>query len=281
METTANSPPTEKKRHLLSLLKKRAPLALALSGGVDSGLLLAVAAESLPDQVIAMTSICPFHPRREMEAAAGLAKQLGIRHIRVKSHRLTDLALTDNTAERCYLCKKMMWAECRAAVFPLGFACLADGVNADDLDKYRPGLAAGREMGVVSLLAECGFRKNEVRGLAKTMGLPFWDKPANSCLATRIPQGVRITPERLQMIEQAESLLHKRGVRQCRVRYSGDAARIEISENEIKKITDAPQWRIIRDEYRHLGFSQITIAPCLGDNGTPVDKEPLYGKTGN
>lgn len=270
-----------KKERLVSLLKGRKPLALALSGGVDSGLLLAVAREVLGEELTVLTSICDLHSQRELSGARHLAEQLGARHIRVESARLQDASLTANARDRCYLCKRIMWQECRAAASSLGISCLLDGVNADDLHEFRPGLTAGKEMGVFSPLAEAGLGKQEVRALARDMGLSFWDKPANSCLATRIPHGTKITLERLRMIDQAETVLLEMGVRQCRVRYDGPVARIEVLEADIEKLTAGSSRQWLVERYSQLGFSHVTIDLAGYGSQRPPSQESDNGKSRN
>lgn len=260
-----------KEQRLIGLFRAYSPLALALSGGVDSGLLLAVARETLGDDLTVLTSTCGLHSERSLSEAFRLAEQFGARHVRVESARLQDEALAANTDERCYICKKMMWREIRQAIEPLGISHLADGVNADDLYKDRPGLKAGKAAGVISPLADAGLTKQEVRQLAKAMGLAFWNKPANSCLATRIPLGTTITPERLRMIEQAETVLLDMGIDQCRVRHYGDVACIEASEEETEKIFAGPARRMLTDKYRQIGFSRVAL-DLAGRPGEDIDE---------
>jgi len=174
-----------------------------------------------------------------------------------------------------------MWRECRAAVSSLGKLCLVDGVNADDLHEFRPGLAAGIEMGVFSPLAEAGLGKQEVRALAKDLGLDFWNKPANSCLATRIPHGTPITLERLRMIDQAETALLEMGVRKCRVRHQGPVARIEVLEDDIEKLTVGTSRQWLVERYNQLGFSHVTVDLAGYGSHRPPFQESDNGKSRN
>lgn len=248
---------TDKKKHLAAILKKEAPLAVALSGGVDSAFLLAAAYEAVGDEVVALTSVSPLHPARERRAAAMVAAQIGARQVEWPTRRLEVAEFTANTRNRCYICKKILWAELWQAVAGLNLNSLADGLCLDDLDEVRPGVAAGREMGISSPLVEAGLTKQEIVELARAAGLPVWNQPANACLATRIPHGTDITVDRLARIEAAESLLVDHGFSCCRVRICGQTARIEVDPDMIEPLMEkSMRQRILRGLVR-LGFSRV------------------------
>ena len=249
----------EKKQRLAALLKDHGPLGVAFSGGADSAFLLAMAAHVLKDRAVALTSIGPMHAYRERTAANRMSEAIGIRHILVKTGRLTDEAFLQNRPDRCYVCKKTIWAELKQAAADLGIDNLADGVNADDLNEHRPGLAAGTEAGVISPLAMAGFSKAEIREASRHMGLLTWNKPAGTCLATRIPYGTRITPEILSMIEQAEEMLITAGYTPCRVRYHGGTARIEVAPEAVESLATAAVRKPVTVQLKKIGFSHVSL----------------------
>ncbi|MEW6077106.1 MAG: ATP-dependent sacrificial sulfur transferase LarE [Thermodesulfobacteriota bacterium] len=248
----------EKKAKLTDILSAYDRLAVAFSGGVDSAFLLAAAHAILGDRVAALTSVGLPHPRRGAREAARLAESIGVVHREVPTDRLNRDAFAENTRDRCYQCKKIMWAEIAAAAAELNLFSLADGVCVDDLNEFRPGLAAGREMGVVSPLADAGLTKQDIRELAKEAGLDNWDRPAEPCLATRVPYGTRLTPERLIMIEQAEDCLIGLGFSPCRVRVHAGMARIEVPEEKIAALSDRAFRQVITTEFKKIGFTHVT-----------------------
>jgi pyridinium-3,5-biscarboxylic acid mononucleotide sulfurtransferase len=248
-----------KKAELTDILKKNGRMAVAFSGGVDSAFLLMTAHAVLGDRVAAFTSVGLPHPVRGTREAVRLAERIGVFHREVPTDRLNRDAFVNNAADRCYQCKKIMWTEIAEAASGMNLFRLADGVCADDLAEFRPGLAAGREMGVISPLAEAGLTKQEIRVLAREAGLPNWDKPAEPCLATRIPYGTRLTPELLTMIERAEDHLIGLGFAPCRVRYHGGVARIEVPEAVIASLSDGTFREAIATELKNIGFTHVAV----------------------
>lgn len=249
----------QKKNNLIDLLKKNEPLAVAFSGGVDSAFLLMTARDILGDGVMAFTSVGLPHPQRETRNAARMAESIGVVHRPVPTARLSRNLFVNNTTDRCYQCKKIMWAEIAAAASGMNIFRLADGVCVDDLDDFRPGLAAGREINVMSPLAEAGLTKQEIRTLAREAGLSNWDKPPESCLATRVPYGTRITREILAMIEQAEECLIALDFPACRVRYHAGMARIEIPEDRIEALSHKTVREKITTGLKDIGFIHVAV----------------------
>jgi uncharacterized protein len=206
---------------------------VAFSAGVDSTLVLAVAREVLGDRAAALTAHSPSVPQTERAEARALAERLGARHIEVESREGEDPRYQENSRERCYFCKSELYRLCDENCRALGLPAVLDGFNADDQRDHRPGHRAAMERQVLSPLAEAGLTKDEVRAWSEAYGLPTWDKPQMACLASRIPYGTAVTPERLGQIERAEAGLRALGFRNFRVRYHGDLARIEVAEEEL------------------------------------------------
>ena len=248
----------EKLKRLHALLRSYGPLAVAFSGGADSTLLLKVAIDTLgQDKVIALIGVSETFPKSEREEAVELAKLLGARHIEVMTKELDTSAFTENTAERCYHCKKELLTKFLSIAKEEGFLAVADGNNADDLKSSREGLRAVRELGTHSPLAEVGLTKEEVRHLSKVLDLPTAVKPSSACLASRIPFGTKITREKLTQIETAEEFLRGLGITQLRVRHHGDVARIEVTPPEFYLVLNNRDWVV--KEFKMLGFAYITL----------------------
>jgi uncharacterized protein len=206
---------------------------VAFSGGVDSTLVLAVAREALGDRAVGLTAHSPSVPAAEREEARSLAGRIGARHVEVASGEVEDPRYRENTPERCYFCKSELYRICDVTCARLGLGAVLDGFNADDRSDHRPGNRAAGEHRVISPLADAGLTKDEVRAWSEAYGLPTWDKPQMACLASRIPHGTPVTPERLARIEAAEAGVRATGLRQFRVRDHGVVGRVEVAEGEM------------------------------------------------
>jgi uncharacterized protein len=207
---------------------------VAFSAGVDSTLVLAVASEVLGPRAVALTAHSPAVPRAEREQARRLAASLGVRHLERDSLEQQDPSYVANPEDRCYFCKRELYRLCADAARAEGLAAILDGFNADDRRDHRPGHRAAEEGRVRSPLAEAGLTKDEVRAWSAAYGLPTWDKPQMACLASRIPYGTPVTPERLAQVERAEEGVRALGFRDLRVRHHGDIGRVEIGEAELE-----------------------------------------------
>jgi uncharacterized protein len=208
---------------------------VAFSGGADSSLVLAVAARALgPDHVTAVTATSPTYLDEELAAATAAAASLGVEHVVVATHEFDDERFVENSRERCYWCKTGL-LEALAVVAAERGAALVDGANADDVGDHRPGMRAAAERGVLQPLLAAGVGKAEVRRLARELGLATWDAPQQACLASRIPYGEAITPDKLAAVAEAERALRALGFRQCRVRHHGDVARVEVEPAELER----------------------------------------------
>lgn len=250
----------EKYKHLTEILKNYGRLALAFSGGVDSAFLLKAASLTLPpDDLLAVTARAPIFPAWEHREAADLAESLGVRHLTADFEALKTPGLTENPPDRCYHCKKALFQKMIGEAARLGFPLVADGGNLDDVDDFRPGSRAIRELGIVSPLKEAGLTKDEIRELSAGLNLPTWDKPAFACLASRFPYGQAITSDKLKMVERAEEFLLRLGFRQVRVRHHEDMARIEVGSAERHRFFDEKFMDQVEKELRSFGFDFVAL----------------------
>ena len=232
---------------------------VAFSGGVDSTLVLKIAKDMLGDRATAVTAASPTLPREELNAVRQLSQEIGARLIVASTNQLNDDAFVRNDATRCYHCKTDLYRLMAPIQRNTGIATIVDGAQVDDLGDDRPGLQAAREFGVRSPLVEAGFRKADVRALAKALGLSNWDKPAAACLSSRIPRGTKITEEKLRRIEQAEQVLKDEGLRQVRVRDHEGIARIEVDPTEIPEFLDPVRRNRLTRGLKALGFQFVTL----------------------
>jgi uncharacterized protein len=252
-----------KRDRLLALLAGYGSCAVAYSGGVDSAVVAKAAHLALGDWAIAVTGVSASLAEGELEQAAEVARQIGIRYERLDTDELANPAYTANAPDRCFHCKTELYTQLSALTKRLGVEVIASGTNADDLGDYRPGLAAAAEHGVRSPLAECGITKAEVRALAAAWNLAVADKPASPCLSSRIAYGQQVTPERLRMIDRAEQIVRSLGISICRVRYyAGDVARIEVPVESIATLSEPATHAMLIREFSRLGFASITIDPA-------------------
>ncbi|BDG07811.1 ATP-dependent sacrificial sulfur transferase LarE [Anaeromyxobacter paludicola] len=208
---------------------------VAFSAGVDSSFVLAVARRVLGERAVALTAHSPSVPQVEREEARALARTLGVRHLEVESHEAEDPRYAANPVDRCYYCKSELYRLCDAAAREHGLAAVLDGFNADDKRDHRPGHVAASEHRVRSPLAEAGFTKDEVRAWSEALGLPTWDKPQMACLASRLPYGLAVTPERLAQVERAEAGVRALGLKNFRVRYHEGIGRVEVAADELAR----------------------------------------------
>jgi pyridinium-3,5-biscarboxylic acid mononucleotide sulfurtransferase len=240
---------------LLERLRQTDTAAVAFSGGVDSTFLLAAAREAFDGRVLALTAVMPYMVRQEIGDAVALAQAMGVRHELVEA--AMPEGIDTNPRDRCYLCKRALYARLMAVAEAAGFQPIIDGSNVDDLKDFRPGMRALRELGVRSPLLDCDIDKADVRRLSRTLNLPTWSKPTNSCLLTRLPAGKRFSMAALQRIEEAERFLAGRGYDWVRVRMYGDLARIEVApEQRARMLDDAGA---VIEGLEALGFRDVAL----------------------
>lgn len=249
-----------KRDRLIELLRGYGSCVVAYSGGLDSTVLAKAAYLALGDRAAAVTGTSASMAVGELDEARQIAQQIGIRHELVATGELDIAAYRGNQADRCYHCKNELFARVEEVARRLNAAVVVDGSNHDDRDDYRPGRKAVAERNVKSPLAECGLTKADIRDLAKSWGLPTWNKPATPCLSSRIAYGEEVTPERLAMVDRAERFLRERGFQPMRVRYhKGDAARIEVAAEQLSRFCDDRFRREVVEHLKSLGFKYVSL----------------------
>ena len=247
----------QKHHQLEAILSDMGSVAVALSGGVDSGLVAKVAHDCLGEAAIAVTAVSPSLAAEERDAVASLVERIGIRHLFLDSYETEDPRYQANAPDRCYFCKTNVYDVLTGYAEGEGFRVLVDGTNADDVGDHRPGRRAAREQGVRSPLQEAAITKAEVRAMARELALPIWDKPAAACLASRIPYGARVTDAKLSQVERAEAVLRELGIRQLRVRHHDKVARLEVEPDAIATVLK--HRGEITEQLKRVGFVYVTL----------------------
>ncbi|MEM7794414.1 MAG: ATP-dependent sacrificial sulfur transferase LarE [Cyanobacteria bacterium P01_C01_bin.118] len=249
----------QKLQQLQSIFQSVDRALIAYSGGIDSTLVAKVAHDVLGQKALAVTAESPSLMLEDLEAAKRQAEFMGLAHRIVQTHEMDNPNYTSNPTNRCYFCKSELHDTLKPLAMAEGYPYVVDGLNADDLQDYRPGIQAAKERGVRSPLAEVGLSKLEVREMSKYLGLPWWDKPSQPCLSSRFPYGELITTEKLHRVGQCERYLRQLGVRNLRVRSDGETARIELPPSEIKAFIAMVDLDTLVTAFQDYGFTYVTL----------------------
>ena len=261
VEVTAVTAPVRPESEVREHLQIGGPALVALSGGVDSSLVAAIAYEALGPRAIAVTLSGPAVAHREVDRARRVAEFLGISHTVVEVDPLSRTEYRTNPPNRCYFCRTVETSVLRTYGDPRGIRQYLDGIHLDDLAEYRPGVRAMDEAGFCHPLVWAGWRKSDVRAAARSRDLPNWDQPSDACLASRVAHGEPISRDLLSRVGAAEEFLHARGFRRVRVRTRGSAGRIEVDPDEVARLRSEPLAREVVAHLRTLGFDPVTIDP--------------------
>src|SRR5215470_6392701 len=251
--------PEQKESQLLSNLAKLPSLIVALSGGADSVYLAWAAHKSLGHRALSVTAISPSYSSYDREQLTSFLAQFFIRHEFIETHEMDNASYRANSGDRCYFCKDELFSVLDTLAVAKNISAIAYGVNADDSLDFRPGHRAATEHHVLAPLLDVRLRKSEIRELSRRANLPTWDRPASACLASRVPYGTEVTPERLSLIDRAEAALRNLGFRQFRVRLHDKLARVEIASDELPRALTPEMAAAINSRLKAAGFLYVSL----------------------
>jgi len=235
---------------------------IALSGGVDSALVAFAAFQKLGDSAIAVTANYQTLAKEEMDSAKKICSEIGIKHVLVNYNELENEDFIRNDKNRCFFCRSELVNHLNTLAKQHNVETIVDGTNLDDLGDYRPGIKAMKDGGIQSPLVDVGFTKNQIREISKKVGLSIFDRPSNSCLASRIPWGLQVTKERLARIEMGEIIVKNEiNAKQVRVRDIDGIAKIELGFNELHLLSNKSIVQNIEKKLLQIGFTSVTVDP--------------------
>ena len=241
-------------------LRGRERVLTAFSGGVDSTVVAAAARRVLgKDAAPAVVGDSASLPRQELAEVHELAERLDLKLIVVHPDEQNDPGYQANAGDRCFFCKTHLYTEMHAKAKELGIPFIANGTNTDDLGDHRPGLVAAENAGVISPLLDAGLDKAAVRAIAEELGLPNADKPAMACLASRLPYGTEVTPERLAQVERAERALCELGFTGFRVRHHEDVARLEVPMDQFAELMAGDMRERAVAAIKNAGYTYVAL----------------------
>jgi uncharacterized protein len=249
----------EKESLLLKELAELPSVIVALSGGADSAYLAWAAHRAIGDHALSLTALSQSYSAHDRAVVEEFVRQLGVRHEFIETHEMDNPKYRANAADRCYFCKDELFTVLDGIARERSFAAVAYGVNADDTLDFRPGHRAATEHRVLAPLLDAGLHKVEIRLLSRRAGLPTWDRPASACLASRLPYGTEVTPERLALVERGEAALRDLGFRQFRVRLHEKLARVEIAPEEMPRAMSAEMAARIAAVLKAAGFAYVAL----------------------
>ena len=249
----------EKELSLLKQLAESPSLIVALSGGADSAYLAWAAHRAIGERALSVTALSPSYSSHDRAVVEDFVRQLGVRHEFIETHEMENPKYRANAADRCYFCKDELFTVLDVMAQERGFAVVAYGINADDTLDFRPGQRAASEHRVLAPLLDAGLHKAEIRQLSQRAGLPTWDRPASACLASRLPYGTEVTPERLALVERGEAALRELGFRQFRVRLHDKLARVEIAPEEMARAMSPEMAASISARLKAAGFTFVAL----------------------
>src|ERR1700735_179302 len=252
---------SRKEQCLFDSLRSLDSLLVALSGGADSAYLAWAAHSVLAGRALAVTALSESFSRHDREQTEKFVHATGIRHEFLETHEFENPLYVANNADRCYHCKNELFNRMEALATARNFREIAYGINSDDTHDFRPGHRAAHEHHVLAPLLDAALAKDEIRWLSQRAGLITWDRPASACLSSRVPYGTTVTPELMERIDRAESVLRELGFRQFRVRAHGDLGRIELAPDELSRGLDPTVSAQILAGVKQVGFATATIDP--------------------
>jgi uncharacterized protein len=248
-----------KQERLFASLRPLDGLLIAFSGGADSAYLAWAAQQTLGDRAVGVTAISPSFSAHDREVAAEFAAAIGLRHEWLETHEFENPLYVANNSDRCYHCKDELFDRMELLARERHFSAIAYGVNADDTTDFRPGHRAAAEHHILAPLLDAALTKAEIRSLARHAGLSIWARPASACLSSRLPYGIRVTPQLLSSVELAEAEIRAMNFHQFRVRAHGDLARVEIALDEMHRALSPGVLAEISARLRRAGFAYVTL----------------------
>ena len=259
MSEQAQLSANEKELQLLSRLYALPSLIVALSGGADSAYLAWAAHRSLGGRSLSVTAVSPSYSAHDRAVVEDFVRKLGVRHEFIETREMENPKYRANAGDRCYFCKDELFSVLDELARERGIPAVAYGVNADDILDFRPGHRAATEHRVLTPLLDASLHKSEIRLLSQRAELPTWDRPASACLASRLPYGIEVTPERLALVERSEAALRELGFRQFRVRLHEKLARVEIAPEEMPRAMSPEMAARILARLKAAGFTYVAL----------------------